>query len=62
MALAIRRKDLMIDTILLDEKAARGVANGLGLQYIGFPGILGRAGQDGLLTQNEIHKLLKTCQ
>jgi predicted nucleic acid-binding protein len=62
MALARQRKELMIDTILLDEKAARDVAKGLGLQYIGFPGILGRAGTDRLLTKNEIYQLLKTCQ
>jgi len=52
----------MIDMIILDEKAARDVANELGLKYIGFPGILGRAGQDGLLTKSEIKKLLKICK
>jgi predicted nucleic acid-binding protein len=62
MALASQRRELMIDTILLDEKAARDVAKGFGLQYIGFPGILGRAGTDRLLTKNEIYQLLKTCQ
>jgi predicted nucleic acid-binding protein len=62
MALARQRKELMIDTVLLDEKAARDVAKSLELQYIGFPGILGRAGTDGLLTKSEIYQLLKTCQ
>ena len=62
ITLAVKRRDLMIDMIILDEKAARDVANELGLKYIGFPGILGRAGQDGLLTKSEIKKLLKICK
>jgi predicted nucleic acid-binding protein len=62
MTLIRQRKELMIDTILLDEKAARDVAKELGLQIIGFPGILGKAGLDGQLTKSEIRQLLKTCQ
>ena len=57
-----QRKHLMVEQILLDEKAARQVAQELGLPLTGFPGVLGRAGLDGLLTQSEIRQLLKTCQ
>jgi len=57
-----RRTYLMIEQILLDEKAARNVAQEQGLRLTGFPGVLGRAGLDGLLTQDEIRQLLKTCQ
>ena len=52
----------MVEQILLDEKAARNVAQELGLHITGFPGVLGRAGLDGLVTQDEIRLLLKTCQ
>ncbi|MDQ3814802.1 MAG: hypothetical protein M3347_12740 [Armatimonadota bacterium] len=62
MALMQQRTSLAIDQILLDEKAAREVAQELGLRVTGFPGVLGRAGLDGLLTQDEIRQLLKTCQ
>jgi predicted nucleic acid-binding protein len=57
-----QRTHLMIGQILLAEKAARGVAQELGLPMTGFPGILGRAGMDGLVTQNEIRQLLYTCK
>ena len=51
---------LMIGQILLDEKAARTVAQELGLPMTGFPGVLGRAGVDGLVTQDDIRQLLHT--
>lgn len=57
-----QRPELMIDQILLDEKAARSVAKALGLSLTGFPGIVGRAGQDGLLTAEEIRQVLGNCQ
>jgi predicted nucleic acid-binding protein len=62
MALMQQRTHLMIEQILLDEKAARNVAQELGLRLTGFPGVLGRAGLDRLVTQDEIRQLLKTCQ
>lgn len=62
MVLMQQRTHLMIEQILLDEKAARKVAQELGLCITGFPGILGRAGQDGILTKDEIQGLLKICQ
>lgn len=57
-----QRPDLTVDQILLDEKAARTVAKNLGLRITGFPGVIGRAGLDGLLKQDEIRQLLKKCQ
>jgi len=62
MVLMQQRTHLMIEQILLDEKAARNVAKELGLRMTGFPGVIGRAGQDRLLTKGEIRRLLKTCQ
>jgi len=62
MVLMQQRVHLMVEQILLDEKAARNVARELGLRITGFSGVLGRAGQDGLLTKDEIQQLLKMCQ
>lgn len=62
IALMQQRASLVIEQILLDEKAARNVARELGLHLTGFPGVLGRAGLDGLVIQDKIRRLLKTCQ
>jgi predicted nucleic acid-binding protein len=62
MVLMQQRTHLAVGQILLDEKAARTVAQELGLPMTGFPGVLGRAGLDGLLTQDEIRQLLQTCR
>lgn len=62
MALMQQRPQLMIGQILLDEKAARQVAQELGLSLTGFPGVLGRAGLDGVLTREDIRRLLMTCR
>lgn len=48
--------------ILLDERAARAVAEEEGLRITGFPGVVGRAGLDGLLTKRDIRRLLGLCQ
>ena len=48
--------------ILLDELAARAVAEEEGLRITGFPGVVGRAGLDGLLTKNDIRHVLALCQ
>jgi hypothetical protein len=32
------------------------------LRITGFPGVVGRAGLDGLLTKNDIRHLLSLCQ
>lgn len=56
------RPELDCRIVLLDEKAARTVAGELGFRVTGFPGILARAGLDGLLTKQEIRRLLEECQ
>jgi predicted nucleic acid-binding protein len=56
------RPELGCVRILLDELAARAVAEEEGLRITGFPGVVGRAGLDGLLTRNEIRHLLGLCQ
>jgi len=56
------RPELHCRIVLLDEKAARAVAMEIGLRVTGFPGILARAGADGLVTRADIHRLLKLCQ
>jgi len=61
MVLMQRRASFMVEQILLDEKAARNVAQELGLRFTGFPGVLGRAALDGWVTQDKIRQLLKTC-
>lgn len=56
------RPELACKIVLLDEMAARTVAGELGLRVTGYPGILARAGLDGLLTRNQISSLLLECQ
>jgi predicted nucleic acid-binding protein len=62
IVLVQQRAHLMIGQILLDEKAVRAVAQELGLPMTGFPGVLGRAGVDGLVTRDDIRRLLHTCK
>jgi predicted nucleic acid-binding protein len=56
------RSELACARILLDERAARVIAKEDGLDVLGFPGIVGMAGLDGLLTKAEIRCLLDLCQ
>ena len=56
------RPELRCTLILLDELAARAVAEEEGLRITGFPGVIGRAGLDGLLTRHDIRHLLGLCQ
>ena len=62
MLVVATRPELECKIVLLDEKAARTVAGELGLRVTGFPGILARAGLDGLLTGADIRRMLKQCQ
>jgi hypothetical protein len=62
MMVIATRPELECKIVPLDEKAARTVADKSGLRVTGFPGILGRAGLDGLVSQNDIRQMLKTCQ
>ncbi|MCI0694973.1 hypothetical protein L0337_23555 [candidate division KSB1 bacterium] len=57
-----QRLEIQCAGILLDERAARSVAENMGLNIGGFLGILGCAGLDGLLTKDEIRRLLQACQ
>jgi predicted nucleic acid-binding protein len=50
MVLMQQRASLMIEQILLDEKAARNVAQEMGPRPTGFPGVLGRAGLERVWT------------
>ena len=56
------RTELGCIRVLLDELAARAVAEEEDFQVTGFPGVVGRAGLDGLLTKSEIRHLLGLCQ
>jgi len=56
------RSELECTLILLDELAARVVAQEERLRITGFPGVVGRAGLDGLLTKEDIRHLLSLCQ
>ena len=62
IVLTQQRTHLMVEQILLDERAARQVARELGLPLTGFLGVLGRAGLDALLTQDDIRQLLQMCR
>jgi predicted nucleic acid-binding protein len=61
MALATR-PEFAYDVLLLDELAARAVAEEIGLTLSGFAGVLLAAVQEGLLTSDELKKRLKACQ
>jgi len=61
MIIAARPK-LGCALILLDESAARAVAEEERLQIIGFPAVIGQAGLEGILTRDRIRRLLTICQ
>ena len=56
------RPEFANDVLLLDELAARAVAEELGLTLSGFAGVLLVAVQEGLLTAKELKRRLETCQ
>lgn len=62
MLVIAARPELGCVRVLLDELAARAVAEEEGVHVVGFPGVVGRAGLDGLLTKNEIRFILTLCQ
>jgi len=48
--------------LLVDELAAREVAERQGVAIVGFPGILIRACKQGLMTPEEVRDALQECQ
>ena len=58
----VARPDLMAQELLIDERAARAVAQSLGIPVIGFAGILIRACRAGKMTADAARDALKSCQ
>ncbi len=56
------RPDSPAREILLDERAARAVAQERGLPLVGFAGVLIRASQRGLLSAEAVRDALTLCQ
>ena len=61
IALALR-KEHQEAFLLLDELAARAVAQELRLQITGFPGVLLLAVQDGMITPSDLADRLEECR
>jgi predicted nucleic acid-binding protein len=62
MMVIAKRPELGCVRVLLDERAARAIAEEEGLKITGFPGVVGRAGLDRLLTKDNIRQLLNACR
>lgn len=56
------RLELAAQEILLDERAARAIAQERGISIVGFAGILVRACRQGLLTEDAVRDALVECQ
>jgi predicted nucleic acid-binding protein len=56
------RSNLGAGELLLDELAAREVARLRKIPIIGFPGVLIRACQHGMMDPEEVRSLLETCR
>ena len=56
------RPEYASDVLLIDELAARAVAQDIGLALSGFPGVLLVAAQEGLLSAEEVKERLETCR
>ena len=56
------RTDLEAMELLVDELAAREVAQRQGVPIVGFPGVLIRACKQGLMTPAEVRDALQECQ
>jgi predicted nucleic acid-binding protein len=57
-----KREEFKDNLVLIDELAAREVALEEGLVISGFPGVLVRAVERGLINPEELRKRLKICQ
>jgi predicted nucleic acid-binding protein len=58
----MQRAELNAVEILLDELAARQVAQRRGIPVVGFPGVLIRACRQGMITSAEVRDALRSCQ
>lgn len=58
----MQRSNLGAVELLIDEMAAREVARSRGVPIIGFPGILIRACQQGMMSPEEVKSNLEECQ
>ncbi|MCX6029626.1 MAG: hypothetical protein NT169_10035 [Chloroflexi bacterium] len=56
------RKDLAATELLLDESAARDVADQRGVPIVGFPGIMIRAYRQGLISSDDAREALLDCR
>ncbi len=56
------RSNLGAVELLIDELAAREAALRQGVPIIGFPGILIRACQQGIMEQEDVKSTLEKCQ
>jgi len=57
-----QRAEAGYDLVLLDELAARSVAQTLGLVITGFPGVLLSAVEFGLITPDDLKQRLERCR
>lgn len=62
LVVIILRADLEAMELLVDELAAREVAQRQGVAIVGFPGILIRACKQGLMSPEEVRDALQECQ
>jgi len=56
------RKELAAIELLLDETAAREVADQRGVPMVGFPGVLIRACRQGVISPEAVHEALLDCR
>jgi predicted nucleic acid-binding protein len=58
----MKRPELGCEVLLLEEKAAREVARELKLEITGFVGIVAKAATEGIITIEEVRRLLEMCR
>lgn len=58
----MERPELGCEVLLVEEKAAREVARELKLEITGFVGIVAKAASEGIITTEEVRRLLEMCR
>ena len=58
----MKRKELKADVLLIDELAAREIAEDIGFSIIGFLGILIKSYEEGILSLKEVRNSIRICQ